>query len=328
MSPAAKDVRMPEEPGNKPPDEIFEEAVRWHGLLREPGAAAADHARFALWLDEDPRHGEAYAEAVRLWEALGAPVAELAADASLGSALAQRRRRGRLATALAAAAAFAAAAWLWQGGLDDLRSDHVTAVGGQDEIALADGSRMLLNTDTALAVEMDDAERRVRLFRGEALFEVARDPARPFIVDTDDGEVRVTGTAFNLRATGGGTVVSVLKGRVSVTPAAADQPVRLQRGQQVVVGPDGVGPVTGFDPTAVTAWQRGQVVFYRTPLGQVVQELNRYQYGRILVLSDRARDLEVTGVFDARNPPAVIDVIEAALDLDVVRLTDRLILLR
>jgi transmembrane sensor len=243
--------------------------------------------------------------------------------------VARRRRRGRLRIALAMAALVAAAAWLGQGGLDDLRSDHVTAVGEQDSIVLADGSTALLNTDTALAVDVDGDERRVRLFRGEALFQIARDAARPFIVGTGESEVRVTGTAFNVRTTGAGTVVSVTEGRVEVAAAAdAARPVRLRQGQQIVIGPAGPGPVTGFDAMAVTAWQRGQVVFYRTPLGQVVEELNRYQYGRILVLSDHARGLKVSGVFDVRHPAEVIGVIEATLDLEVTRLGDHLILLR
>jgi transmembrane sensor len=322
---------MPQEIQDDAPDALFEEATLWLARLREPGAAAGDRAAFDRWRAADPRHQAAYDQAARLWSALAAPAAELARQAP--SAVTARPRpprrffaRRRLAAA-AMAAMLALGIWLGRGGFDDLRSDYVTSVGARQAVALGDGSELLLNTDTAIAVDLDAEARRVRLYRGEAYFRVAKDAARPFVIETPDGEIRVTGTAFNLRALDGRTVVSVVEGQVEVTaPPAA--PARLGPGQQIATTADGLQAATGFDATVVTAWQRGQVVFYRTPLGEVVDELNRYQRGRILVLSARARDLRVTGVFDAGRPAAAIEVIEATLPLEVVRLSDHLILLR
>ncbi len=316
---------MPEEIEDEAPDALFEEAVSWLTRLREPGARAADRAAFARWR-ADPRHAAAYAQAERLLGALGQPAAELARQSP---AMVPSRRRGRRRLAAAAiAAALALATWLGTGGFDDLRSDHVTAVGERETVTLDDGSALVLNTDSALAMDLAGAVRHVALHRGEAFFRVAADATRPFVVTTPDGEIRVTGTAFNVRAVDGRSVVSVVEGVVEVTAAAGGRAVRLGPGQQIAMADGGAAPVTGFDATAVTAWQRGQVVFYRTRLGDVVDELNRYQHGRLLVLSQHARELRVTGVFDTAEPAAVIEMIEATLPLEVIRFTDHLILLR
>lgn len=333
---------MPQETQDDAPDPLFEEATLWLARLREPGATDGDRAAFDRWRAANPRHQAAYDQAARLWAALAVPAAELARQApaipSAGPlagppvvAPAQRRGRRLFRARRLAAAAMAATLvlglWLGQGGYDDLRSDYVTAVGARRAVALDDGSELLLNTDTAIAVTLGAATRRVRLYRGEAYFQVARDADRPFVVETGEGEIRVTGTAFNVRALGGQTVVSVVEGRVEVA-AAASGPASLGPGRQITATADGLLPATDFDATALGAWRRGQVVFYRARLGEVVDELNRYQRGRILVLSTRARDLSVTGVFDAARPAAAIAVIEATLPLQVVRLTDHLILLR
>jgi transmembrane sensor len=328
---------MPDEMNGEPSDPVFEEAAAWLARLQEPGVSAADRARFARWLAHDPARRAVFDEAQRLSAALDAPAKALTADAIVvpfpprprPAPSAARPPRRRTVAAAAIAITIAAGIWLRQGGLDDLRSDYVTASGERETVALADGSKILLNTDTAVAIDLAGDRRTVRMFRGEAVFTVSADAARPFTVTTGDGRIQVLGTAFNVRLTSRQTVVSVLRGRVSVTavgPAAAE--TKLAAGQSASIGAAGVSPPAAFDRTAVTAWQRGQLVFYRTPLGNVVDELNRYQRGRILILSDRVRDLPVSGVFDARRPTAVIDVIERTLDVKATRLTDHLILLR
>ena len=320
---------MPEGIEDDASDAVFEDAVSWLTRLREPGANAADRAAFARWRAADPRHEAAYAQAERLFGALARPAAELARRFPAMGALPPRRRQGgRRLAAAAIAAMLALGAWLGQGGFDDLRSDHMTGVGERAAVTLDDGSEVALNTDSALAVDLAGTTRRVALHRGEAFFRVARDAARPFIVATPEGEIRVTGTAFNVRVLDGHSVVSVVEGQVEVTASPGGTAVRLGPGRQVALAEGTAEPVVTFDATALTAWRRGQVVFYRTRLGEVVDELNRYQHGRVLVLSRRARALRVTGVFDADEPAAVIAVIEATLPLEVTRFTDHLILLR
>jgi transmembrane sensor len=320
----------------EPSDSTFEEAATWFARLREPGVSAVDRAAFARWLSCDPARPAAFAEAQRLSAALEVPTRMLAAggpvplparaDATRSSA---RRWPGRTAAAAVFAMLVVAGVWLQQGGFDDLRSDYVTGTGERETVALADGSTVLLNTDTAAAVDLAADRRMVRMFRGEAAFSVSADAARPFIVSAGNGRIQVTGTAFNVRLTSRHAVVSVLNGRVSVSAAglgAAE--TSLAAGQSASVGANGVGSPAAFDRTAVTAWQRGQLVFYGAPLGDVVDELNRYQHGRILILNDRLSSLPVSGVFDVRRPAAAIDVIQRTLGVRATRFTDHLILLR
>jgi len=317
-------------------DDLFEEATAWHVQMREPTASPEERQAFARWLDADGHNRAAYDEVTRLWEALAQPAAAVAAEHPVTPLRSTRRPepapvraalpgRSFVRPALLAASValmLAVGGWGIGGGFDDLRSDHVTAVGQRHGLDLADGSRILLNTDTALAVDLGDDHRRVRLYRGEAFFDVAPDAARPFTVRTGTGEVRVLGTRFNVRVAADRTIVTVIEGTVRITADGAD-PVVLTAGQAGSLAFGAARPSAAVDPSAATAWQRGQMVFYRTPLGEVVDELNRYHRGRIMILTEALRDRPVTGVFDATRPAAVVDLIESTLGVQSTRLGQR-----
>ncbi|WP_018388465.1 FecR family protein [Ancylobacter sp. FA202] len=313
-------------------DTTFEAASRWHARLREPAANAQTHAAFQAWLADDPAHFEAYEQAERLWAAMGGAAGgrrDEAAITALVESAAPRRRLGRgLVAGLLLCLSLGGAEWVRRGGLDDLRADHIAAIGEHRTIQLDDGSVVELNTDTALAVDLKPGQRRVRLFRGEAFFQVASDPQRPFLVSTGEGEVRVTGTSFNVRLRDDVTEVGLVEGAVSLTAAAdPDASLRLSPGEEGVLTSSGLGQVRPFPADTATAWRRGQMVFFRAPLGELIGELNRYQRGRILILSERVRALPVTGVFDTSDPASVIDMIEATLGVSSLRLTNALIVI-
>ncbi|MGE0716909.1 MAG: FecR domain-containing protein, partial [Alphaproteobacteria bacterium] len=204
------------------PDAIFEEAVIRQARLREPDATDDDRAAHARWIAADPLHALADAEARALWIAAAVPAARVAAaprSTPQPRAAPSRRpvRRPVLARlALAASLLLAVAAGVAWGpvAFDRLRADHATAVGERRLVTLADGSRVWLNSDTALVVAMTAGERRVRLLRGEAFFEVAADPARPFVAATGAGSARDVGTAYDMRLDGGRASDAVLSGRV------------------------------------------------------------------------------------------------------------------
>jgi transmembrane sensor len=113
------------------------------------------------------------------------------------------------------------------------------------------------------------------------------------VVETSEGEVWVTGTSFNVRL---------------IAPAHPDTPLNLAPGQEGDIGSQGVGPARPFEAEAGTAWRRGQLVFFRTPLAEVIEELNRYRHGRIVIWGENLRTLPVTGVFDTRDPSAAISI--------------------
>lgn len=312
------------------PDALIEEAVIWQARLREPAdsgtEAAARRGAFDDWLAADPRHPAALEEAERLWGVVMAPAPR---------PVPRRKPRpqstpmaGRMALAACVALALWCG-WAWHGMiLDRLRSDHVTGVGERSTLALDDGSTLVLGPGTAVAIDLGAAERRVRLFHGQAWFEVRPDRDRPFTVATDAGSVRVTGTRFDVRVDGDAAVVSLSEGRVELRGAAEGaRPVALAPGQQARLRPDGVSAPRAFDETAVGAWRRGQFVFYGAPLAEVVATLNQNRPGRILILRDDLKRLRVSGVFTSDDSDAVIAAIEETLPVRVQRLTDYLVLL-
>jgi len=317
-------------------DALFAEAAAWHAKLREPDVTNDIHEAFQQWLLRDPRHPVVYNQAVRLWANLGAPQKpgrkEAEIEALISSAR-RSRRAGRTArravVGLVLLLALGAGDWARRGGLDDLRADFVVPRGKHRTVVIADGSTIDLNTNSALAVDLQAGERRVRLFRGEGYFDVSPDPQRPFVVETPAGDVHVTGTVFNVRVLDGKTQVGLIEGGVVLT--ADDDPdrhVRLKPGEESNLTTSGVSAPREFDAETTTAWRRGQIVFFRTPLADVVKELNRYHSGRIVVLGERLAALPVTGVFNVDAPTEAIDIIEQTLSVRSVRLTDALIVLR
>lgn len=323
------------------PEAILEEAAIRHARLRDRGSdrAAGPRERAALerWLDDDPRHRQAFLEIERLWSALEAPVARVASEEQAAARTPRPRRPlfARLAPRLAAMAAcliVAVGAVLFASdAVDSLRADYVTVAGERMSVTLGDGSRIVLNTDTAMAVDLNTDRRDIRLFRGEAWFVVSPDADRPFMVQTPVGAVRVTGTSFDVQIGDGKALVSLMEGRVALTPtagAAERPPVALKPGQQASLSAAGASAARPFDRAAVTAWRRGQLVFYDAPLGEVVAELNRYRRGRIVVADKALQNLKISGVFKTDDPDAALDAIVDTLPVGIVRFTDYLVLLR
>jgi transmembrane sensor len=221
--------------------------------------------------------------------------------------------------------------YFWRRGIfDDWRSDYVTGIGERTTVALEKGSEVVLNTGTAIAVALSPEHRTIRLFRGEIFLTITPEPRRPLMVRTPAGVIHVMGTAFNVRTTRHRTIASVVQGSIEVRladHAAKPLAVHVSGGQEVVFRGDEIDQIQPCDATAVTAWQRGQMVFYHTPLGQVIADVNRYHPGRIIILSPRLRDLPVSGVFHTTSPEAVLTTVERTLRVQTVRLSNRLVLL-
>lgn len=333
------------------PEPILEAAAIWHARLRDADSdAPVDtnghddiRAAFRAWLHADPRHARAFDDMQMLWGMLEKPVEKLKAEQN--SAMLQSLARQSIAqpipamprlvswrSALVAVLLLAAGAGLVarEDVVTRWHADHIAGIGEIAPLTLADHSHVVLNTQGALAVRFTSAERRIRLLRGEAWFEVSPADPRPFLVETPGGIVRVTGTSFNLRIVDDDTVVSLVEGRVELRPAdvTGRPPVLLAPGREAVLSANAVSPATPFDRMAVTAWQRGQFVFYNTTLSDVVATLNRYRPGHILILDAALNDLKVSGVFSTRDPGAALEAIGKTLPVRVSHLSDHLVLLR
>ncbi|HHJ1298929.1 MAG: FecR family protein [Pseudomonas capeferrum] len=276
-------------PAAQPLSDLSDDAIDWQVLLHAGNATAADHARYQRWCALSPAHAEAAREAQALWQDIGhTPTAQVVAPPPV-------RRRRHWAAGLAASVVVLAAGFTgWQQAPIWL-ADYHTGLGQRQAITLADGSRVLLNSGSALTVAFTDRERRVVLNAGEALFETAND-ARPFVVDTEGEAVRGTAATFSVRR----------DGRVVLAQGEATVGER-----RVPVSPDA---------SAQTAWQRGKLIFNGKPLGQVLAELERYQQGRILLSDTTLAALEVSGVFDLDEPQALLRTLEQRYGLKVTYL--------
>lgn len=332
-------------PGNRNeiPDEISDAAQDWFLRLRAPDVSAADRQGFAAWRDADPRHADAWREVQAMWSDIGdlepafAPPGQPLA-APLPAATSRRRwlasgwRWGGVAAGLAAACllvfVFAPAALHLP---TRLLADHGTATGEQRTVALPDGSRVYLNTDTAIDVAFSDRRRVVRLLHGEALFEVAKDGTRPFDVLALDGKATAVGTAFAVGIAGEQATVTVTEGIVRVTSpdGSFDGASTLQAGQQVSYRQRGTPTaVRTLDVEAATAWRQGAIAIRNRPLGDALAEIGRYRPGRIVLLGGAARYVPVTARLSLADVEGGIDALAATHGLTVTRVTDFLLIVR
>jgi len=205
--------------------------------------------------------------------------------------------------AIAAALVIACGAtgsWWWSKEADA----YVTKVGEQRSTKLADGSIIYMNTDSRVEVDFSEQVRTVRLIRGEALFVVEHDSARPFTVTAGDAVVRAIGTQFNVHRRPDGTDVAVVEGTVQVT--TLDEPQKLGAGEEALVVKGRISPRVNRPVGEALAWRQRRLVFHDARLADVANEFNRYNRTKIRIESDAVREVQLSGIFDADRPQALM----------------------
>jgi transmembrane sensor len=234
-------------------------------------------------------------------------------------ALGQRRPSGRatgFGAALAAAMVIGAVLFS-QGG-----QTYRTQIGERRAISLADGSTVELNTDSQVRVRLSKTQRRLILDKGQAMFAVAHDAGRPFIVTAGDTSVRAIGTRFEVYRAQDGVRVTLAEGRVRVSqaakaggPDAGPAPVILTAGERVEIGRAKPAAPVAVDVAAATGWTNGRLTFKDARLADAVAEVNRYSRRRVVLGQGAPADERVNGVFDAGDTEAFAAGMAAALDL-------------
>jgi transmembrane sensor len=275
------------------PAEIDAEAAAWLARLQGPHRSRDTDAALREWLKADPAHEAAFERATEIWELLPG----LGLRPALAPAPARRQRRAVFAMAAVLLLLLSMGGYAW------LRRPPVyeTAVGAQQVALLDDGTRVSLNTDSRVAILYSDGERRVRLERGEAMFEVAHNAARPFIVEAGDEQVRALGTTFIVRRDGEARLaITLIEGRVEVSGHGRAGPTRiavLVPGQRITVTPTAGAALDRPSIEAVAAWRRGEVVFEDATLLEAAQELNRYNDAHLVIADPTLASLRLSGVF-------------------------------
>lgn len=322
-----------------PTTDVREEAERWFARLGAPDCTEEENQAFERWRTASPAHAAAYRDVENTFRISQ----ELLQDPALAFVREEAHRQRRASTtwrrplaALAAAAAVVIAVGLGffvLRGLSAPIEHYATAVGEQSTIELADGSQVLLDTDSALAVRYGWRERHTVLERGRAQFTVTADRRKPFTVETAYGTVRVLGTTFQVNVSDDAATTLLLEGVVEVTapPSAGGGPPRvetLQPGEELTFDAAGESwTKRRTDPEAASGWTRGELILEERPLGDLLEEANRYATLQIRLGDPSLSDIVVSGVFHAGDQEALAMALQHGWGLYAERVSDDEILL-
>lgn len=302
-----------------PPEELSAaacaQAAAWIARLHGNGRTREVEEGFRRWLAASPEHKAAFEMANDLWtqtEHWPKPtIPTIVRRPGLGVVLTMPR-------ALLAAAAVAALTlvgtmlYLHEPGI-------VTEVGEQRNITLEDGTRVALNTNTRIHVDYNKLERLVRLESGEALFDVAKQVDRPFVVSAGERRITALGTQFLVRKEAHRIAVTLMEGKVAV----ASYPP-LTPGQRLTFKAQSPPALDRPVLRQLTAWESGQVVFDHTPLRGAIAEMNRYSSLQLVIDDAASSELEITGVFRSGDSVSFANAVAENYGLAVDTQPDRI----
>lgn len=337
----------------------MEEAAEWFMAVGDNlDLDESERVRFVAWLKRSPVHVEEFLQVSALHVQLAdvAPnqrqsIQELvdearsnivAFDGGAGSDRTERSRFPRgpvkrwrvLAVAASLLVAVIAAfgvfrEWAMVGGAQAPTAlVYATELGEQRSVVLSDGSVVQLNTQSRLEVKFTKNSRLVLLTRGEAVFDVAKDAARPFRVNAGFAVTEVLGTRFNVYRQAAQTVVTVVEGGVAVSAPHYAGPdgrtAHLTRGHQLAVFANGtVRKNLNADIARATAWMRRRLIFNGDTLAAAVRELNRYNRKHLVIADPKLANRRISGMFDANRPDIVVDFLKNIGGLRVVENVDK-----
>jgi transmembrane sensor len=362
--------------------QIYAEACEWFVECRSGQLDEAMRRELDRWLRKSPEHLSAYLELAAIWNEgpsldpehrwdLDTLIAQAAEDhdnvisisntATITPASQARSTvsawRGRWigASIAAACAVLSVVVWL----LLSSAPTYSTQIGEQRSIVLADGSTIELNSRSKVRVRYSERERALDLIEGQALFHVAKDRQRPFIVSSDSVRVRAVGTQFDVNKKRSGTIVTVVEGRVAVltgvadlevermameppvlpmpstpalaeneTPQGASSRIFLSAGEQVTVTQATVQEVAHPNINSAIAWRQRQLIFEAASLTAVAEEFNRYNARQLVVLDPELYDFHISGVFSSTDPSALLQFLRERAGVQVIETETEIQLLK
>ena len=290
------------------PADVLEEAAEWLMRLSESDLSANERAEWERWKVSSPERDRAWARAQLLQSKLGGLPPALAMSALDRPTHPERRAAlGKLALLLAVMPVGWGGWKLAQS--QQWTADYRTHVGERRELVLADGSRITLNTDTAIDVRFDSRQRLVQLREGEILVQTAADAVRPFLVSTRQGHMQALGTRFTVRELGSRTYLAVLEGAVKVVLAenAQGAPLVVNAGQRTNFSAQTFGGVEVAERN-VGAWAQGMLMADKMRLADFVAELARYRRG-VVRCDPGIADLLISGAFPVGDTQRALNML-------------------
>lgn len=298
---------------------ILARAADWLVRLED---APEHHQAFSEWCAQDPRHQAAVDSLQRTLQRLE-PLAAMPAQAALNAA--QRlapehsgRGRALAAMALTLGLLLPTTLWLQANPPAYLMADLRTATAEWRETRLADGSRLLLDAQSAVDLDFDARQRRLRLIQGDILVDVAHDSDRPFIVETPYASIRALGTRFVVEQGDWATWVTMLESRTDIRSTVTGARVTLAAGQRLRLDAQGPGSPQHLDVTPLEqAWQRRQLVVWDRPLPEVLATLARSQPGYLSYDAQALAAFKVSAVLPQDDPRAALTLLARSFPLNV-----------
>ncbi len=307
-----------------------EAAARWVARLDADNVSDEERGAFEAWRNQSPQHEAAYERALSAMQILDAAPDDPHLDALRRAALRYQPERSwfglrgiaaALALLLIGVGVFVAVrdrpvASLYARGAPD----YVTRRGEKLDVTLPDGSAITLNTDTDLDVAFDGRQRTVEVLRGQAFFNVAKDPSRPFVVVAGGKQIVAVGTAFDVRLDDKRVEVLLVEGRVvvenaaqsgSVLPVAAEarESIHLNAGETLVATEKEVVRTAAENQERLLKWRDGLIEFDNTTLADAVAEFNRYSAQTIRIDDPRLSNLLISGVFRTNSQRRFLEAV-------------------
>jgi len=318
-----------------------DDAEYWFARLLDRHCPAEERAAFERWRSADPAHAAAYRELELLWkrseEATKDPAVMAAAWRALRREPEPRAPRRWLLPAMAAGLAVLVAVIAlprWLAMPAEVAATHYsTAAGQQRAVQLADGSMILLDTDSDVSVSYSPRTRRVDLLHGRAQFSVQGNHAWPFVVHAGSGTVTAVGTQFQVRLSDGATDVALLKGKLAIatqTPDGATQSASLIGGQGLAFDASGrITPVHPLDLQQAQGWTQGKLFVHDWRLPQLLLEMNRYSNTKLSIGDPSLQNIHISGVFRTNDQQTFLQLLQQGWAIRAKRVSDtRIVLLR
>jgi len=330
-------------------------AAQWVARVIDDDLSAEDHAELNVWLDQDPTHQQAFAEANNALAIMDAAVlsdpretgCSTNKDASASNIVAFKKARlqknphprlrkrtwGYAALTASLLLAIVSTRVMVGDPMYLLAADYHTSVGEVRTITLEDGSIVTLGPDSAIAVTFTDQLRHIDLLSGLADFQaVPKDQSndRRFEVSTENGVISALGTRFVIDSFTDYATVAVLEHQVEVhlpQSTSLNNTAVVSTNEAVRYDRDAVGEILPVNPSRILSWQKGKLIFDRVTLRQVVAEFSRYQRGTIVIANETAARKRVSGVFDMSTPQTGLNLIATELDVHNVSITPLLTIL-
>ncbi|WP_084305020.1 DUF4880 domain-containing protein [Bradyrhizobium sp. ARR65] len=313
-------------------DPLIEEALGWIVRLKTGAPTQADLDALQRWRQQSEAHEEAFRAAARLYRHAGTAAQELKAEQARGAVLVQRTprllaRRAILTGAVAAAAGYVIVRpplGLWPS-FEELSADYRTGKGEQRKVLVTPDISLELNTQTSIALRPVPNETRIELISGEASVAAKTSSSKPLVMLAGTGQMTASQASFNARCFDRVVSVTCIAGIVSVEQGGKS--VQLQPKQQVSYSDAGLQPSRAVDVGQVSAWQTGLLIFRDRPLASVVDEINRYRPGKIIITSSDLKSRLVNGTFQLDKLDNFVGQVEQLFGARITHLPGGVVLL-